>query len=142
MPTDSSGPDSPVLVSQPPYALGLTTFRFAALAALAGRAPIGGQREVALATYLAARLADDVRPTRGLSAATRAERAEGAKSWLASLALPTTIRPALVGLVDSTAGDAAVTARALRGVIGVTSGMLDRGARAELERLASALEQS
>jgi hypothetical protein len=138
----SAGPDSRVLVSQPPYALSLTTFRFAALAALAGRAPIGGKREVALAMYLAARLADDVRPSRCLSSATRAERADGARNWLAALALPTTIRPALVGLVDSTATDAAVTAKALRTVIGVTSDLLDRGARSELERLASALEQS
>src|SRR5690349_12491010 len=43
----------------PPYALSSPAFRFRALAVLAGRAPLGGQREVALATYLAARLADD-----------------------------------------------------------------------------------
>jgi hypothetical protein len=139
---DLAGPDSRVLLSQPPYALSLTTFRFAALAALAGRAPIGGRREVALATYLAARLADDVRPSRCLSPAIRAERADGARNWLATLALPTTIRPALLGLVDSTANDAAVTAKAVRAVIGVTTDLLDRGARSELEQLASALEQS
>lgn len=138
----SCGADCPVLVSQPPYGLSLTTFRFAALAALAGRAPIGGQREVAMATYLAARLADDTRPARSLSALTRAERAESARNWMATLALPSTIRPALIGLVDSSASDAASAARALRAVIGVTAGLLDPGAHSELERLAVALEAS
>ena len=71
-----------VPVTNPPYALATTTFRFAALAALAGRAPLGGQREVALATYLAARLAQDVLPERGVPQTSRAERAVGAKSWL------------------------------------------------------------
>ena len=138
----SSGADCPVLVSQPPYGLSLTTFRFAALAALAGRAPIGGQREVALAVYLGARLADDTRPARSLSALTRTERADSARNWMATLALPNAIRPALVGLVDSSASDAAAAARALRTVIGVTSSFLDPGARSELDRLAVALEAS
>ena len=40
----------------PPYALTPTTFRFRALAALAGRAPLGGGRETALASYVVARL--------------------------------------------------------------------------------------
>jgi hypothetical protein len=40
-----------------------TPFRFPALASLAGRAPLGGDREVALATYLAARLAHDALAT-------------------------------------------------------------------------------
>jgi hypothetical protein len=52
----------------PPYALEPLSFRFAALAALAGRAPIGGQREVALATYVVARLAHDAAPTRMVAA--------------------------------------------------------------------------
>ncbi|MEP6493142.1 MAG: hypothetical protein ABJF01_10730 [bacterium] len=134
--------DSPVLVTQLPYALSVTTFRFAALAALAGRAPIGGQREVALATYLAARLADDVRSARNLSPATRAERAGSARSWMSNLALPNTVRPALVRLVEASANDTADTARALRVVIGVTATLLDSGAQSELERLATALEQS
>jgi len=121
--------------------LSVTTFRFAALAALSGRAPIGGQREVALATYLAARLADDVRHARGLSPATRAERAGNAKSWISNLALPANVRPALVRLVESSANDPAATARAVRAVIAVTTSILEPGAVSELERLATALEQ-
>ena len=64
-----------MIVSQPPYALAATPFRFPALASLAGRAALGGDREVALATYLAARLAHDTLPDRGLSQPIRAERA-------------------------------------------------------------------
>src|SRR5881396_4039624 len=51
-----------VIAAHPPYALAPLSFRFAALATLAARAPIGGQREVALATYVAARLAHDAIP--------------------------------------------------------------------------------
>src|SRR5215216_5312955 len=49
----------PVPVTLPPYALPAPVFRFRNLATLAGRAPIGGAREVALACFVAARLAND-----------------------------------------------------------------------------------
>jgi hypothetical protein len=129
-----------VLVTQPPYALSSTTFRFAALAALAGRAPIGGQREVALAAYVAARLAEDVMADRGLSQPTRVDRAGHAKQWLSTLALPATMRPAFALLVDASAGERAAVARATRDVILATAGFLDSAARHELEQLAIALE--
>jgi hypothetical protein len=131
-----------VPLPQPPYALSSTTFRFAALAALAGRAPIGGQREVALATYLAARLAHDVLPEKGLTQPVRVERAGNAKSWLSTLALPTPIRPALASLVDASGGDCAAVCPALRNVMAVTANFLDSAARSELDQLADALERS
>src|SRR5262245_54071178 len=77
-------PPVPVPPSAPPYALASTPFRFPALAALAGRAPLGGQREVALATYLAARLAHDTLPERAVSPTTRTERAANARTWLST----------------------------------------------------------
>jgi len=55
-----------VLFAAPPYALAPTSFRFPALAALAGRAPLGGQREVVLAAYVVARLAHDTLAERGV----------------------------------------------------------------------------
>src|SRR3954465_7167797 len=61
--------------NQPPYAVPSTEFRFPALAALAGRAQLGGDREVALALYVAARLAQDCRGASALSDSSRAERA-------------------------------------------------------------------
>ena len=131
-----------MIVSHPPYALDPTPFRFPALAGLAGRAPLGGQREVAIATYLAARLAHDALPNRALSGAVRLERATGAKTWLSTMALPATVRPALAKLVDATGGGPAQTAEALRAVITVTATLLDGRAKSELDHLAAALERS
>lgn len=131
-----------MIVPQPPYALEPTTFRFPALAALAGRMPLGGQREVALAAYLAARLAHDALPDRGLSGAIRAERSAGAKTWLGTLALPGSVRPALLRLVEASAGTSAQVAEAVRGVIAVTANLLDGRSKSELEQLAAAFEKA
>jgi hypothetical protein len=129
-----------VLITRPPYGLAPTPFRFPALAALAGRAPLGGRREVALATYLAARLADDVLPENGLAVAVRAERALTARNWLSTVALPTPIRQPLARLIDASAADAPGAGQALRAVIAVTAEFLDRAARLEVEKLAETLE--
>ena len=126
----------------PPYAVPATSFRFAALATLAGKAPLGGRREVALAVYLAARLADDTLPDRGVSAEARAERASHAKSWLSSMALAAPVRTALSRLIDATANGPRATALALPPVITATGSQLDASARAELDRLTVALGAS
>jgi hypothetical protein len=130
-----------VLVSLPPYALAPTPFRFPALATLAGRAPLGGDREVVLATYFAARLAHDARADGGVSQPVRAERATSAKSWLATIILPPSIRTALARLVEASGDDAKGVAAALRSVIAATSSRLDIPARLELTRLAESLER-
>jgi hypothetical protein len=127
-------------VPLPPYALPATSFRFPALAALAGKAPLGGQREVTLAVYLAARLAQDSLPDRDLSPASRTERCVAAKQWLASVALPAPVRAPLAKLVDSSTGKPAAVAEALRGVMAVTADYLDSGARSELNQLSTALD--
>jgi len=130
-----------VIASNPPYALRPLAFRFAALATLAGRAPIGGQREVALAAYVAARLVDDATAGRELPPPIRIERAATARNWLSSLTpLPPSVRTPLARLVDSTAGDAAGMKAALQGVITVTAPYLDAAARSELDSLAAALD--
>ena len=130
-----------MIVSQPPYALAATPFRFPALASLAGRAALGGDREVALATYLAARLAHDGLADRGLSQPIRAERAVSAKSWLATLSLPAAIRTALARLVEASGGEARGIAPALRAVIAAASGRLDPASRLELNRLVETFER-
>jgi hypothetical protein len=127
-----------VIVSQPPYALAPIPFRFPALASLAGRAPLGGEREVALATYLAARLAHDSLAERGIPQPVRAERATSAKTWLATLALPATIRSALIRLIEASGEDSVGVVAPLRAVIAATSNRLDRAARVELDRLVEA----
>lgn len=131
----------PVIVQQPPYALEPTPFRFPALASLAGRAPIGGEREVALATYLAARLAHDAHADRGLTTEIRAERAASAKTWLSTLSLPASTRSALAGLMDASGTDGNGLATAVRAVITATTNRLDRASRSELERLAESFER-
>ena len=130
-----------MIASLPPYAVRPTQFRFPALAALAGRAAIGGQREVALATYMAARLADDLLPEHELEPAVREERAGAAKHWLSSVVLPAQVRPMLVRLVEASNVGRAAAAAAVRGVITVTASHLDKAARSELDQLAEALER-
>ncbi len=127
--------------ANPPYALAPTSFRFPALAALAGRAPIGGHREVALAAYVAARLADDTRVDHGLTPAARAERAAHARTWLAMLTpLPSAVRPAILKVMEASAASPQTAGNAVRGVIAVTAEFLDSAARSELDHLAKALE--
>jgi hypothetical protein len=130
-----------VIVSQPPYALAPTPFRFPALASLAGRAALGGDREVALATYLAARLADDALADRGLSQPVRAERAASAKTWLSTLSLPAAIRTSLARLVEASGAEPPGIAPALRSVLAATTSRLDQASRAELGRLAESFER-
>jgi len=130
-----------VFASLPPYAVAPTQFRFPALAALAGRAAIGGQREVALALYMAARLADDLLPGRELDAAVREERAGAARHWLASVALPAQVKPAIARVADASNVSRDATAAAFRGVMTVTATQLDKAARLELDHLIEALER-
>ena len=125
----------------PPYALAAPTFPFPHLAGLAGRAPIGGAREVALACFVAARLAVECGP--GLADAAdpaRAARATGAKGWLSTLALPNEVRAPLIRCVESTAqGSSRIVGQELAALAAVGAGYLDVGSRAELETLAAAL---
>lgn len=130
-----------MLASLPPYAVAPTEFRFPALAALAGRAALGGQREVALATYMAARLVHDLLPDHELDAMVRGERAAAAKNWLSTVTLPAQVRPTLVRLIEASNASRTTSAAAVRAVIAATGTQLDKAARLELERLAEALER-
>ena len=87
----------------PPYALSTPTFRFRHLAAFAGKAPIGGAREVALAALVVARLAADCREDMGEEPGSRATRCAAAKTWLGTLALPASVRTALTRCADASA---------------------------------------
>jgi hypothetical protein len=121
-------------VPLPPYALSTPRFRFRALASLAGRSPRGGEREVALAALLAARLVVGALPPHLLPQGVRITRANGARAWFASLALPVALRQSLAKLVDATTSvDRSMLETALKGVIDVTSPQLDHGAIAELQ---------
>jgi hypothetical protein len=131
-----------VIVSQPPYALSSTAFRFPARGALAGRAPLGGQPEVVLATFLAARLAYDAIPGGPLTPALRTERAAGAKTWLSTASLPTAIRPSLAHLIEVSGADRRTVVAALRAVVAATAAMLDARSHAELDQLIALLDRA
>jgi len=120
----------------PPFALSSPVFRFRALASLAGRAPLGGPREVALATYLVARLVDDCLPEKLLQATAREERSTAARGWLANIALPTPVRTALTKLAEATSHSIDDIEPMLASVITTTSSYLDAAAHTELDRLA------
>lgn len=124
----------------PPYALTTPRFRFRALAALVGRSPLGGEREVALATLLAARLVVGALPPQPLPQGVRIARANGARAWFAALALPTALRQSLARLVDATTSvDRDGLEPALRAVIDVSAPQLDHSAIGELREVVKSL---
>lgn len=110
------------------------------MAALAGRAPIGGAREVALASFVVARLAaerlggtDDDRPQ-------RAARCLAAKGWLGTLALPQPVRGAAGKCAElSIDGQRGLLSREVRDLIVAATGFLDAQSRNELDALARSL---
>lgn len=128
-----------------PYALEPTIFPFPALATMAGRAPLGGPREIALACFLVGRIVRDATSAAGaLSPEQKSVRALGAKHWLGSAAIPTPVRSALAQLAESTAlhgGDRTAIKAALDSVMTVTANHLDSAARLELGRLAQAIAE-
>jgi hypothetical protein len=127
---------------RPPYGLGAQPFRFPALAALAGRGQIGGDREIALAAFALARLVIGVLPPTALSAPARSSRAAAARQWLASITVPPAVRTAFTHLADATASnDRATLATALRTTILAAAPALDSAARAELDALLVEVER-
>jgi hypothetical protein len=122
-----------------PFALDPLRFPFPALAALAGRLPLGGGREVALAALLTARLAQSVTGGDALGEAERATRAAAAKVWLASLALPAATRVPFARCVEASTGAPLAAAGALRALVAATGAHLDGPSVQELERLARQL---
>ena len=122
-----------------PFALDTPTFSFPALAVLAGRAPIGSARDIAIVAFATARMAEEVRAG-GLPADERQARAAGARKWMATLSLAEPVRRAFTDLIAATEQDGATVAAALRRVIEVTGAQLDPASRSELDRLAKDVE--
>jgi hypothetical protein len=122
-----------------PYGLDPLGFPFPSLALLAGRLPLGGGREVALASLMVARLAASLSGTYGLTAPERAARAAAAKVWLASLALPANTRVPFARCIESTTGSPHQVAAALRAMLAAAGVHLDSASVSELERLARGL---
>ena len=124
----------------PPFALASPRFLCPALAQLAGRAPLGGGREVVLACFVGARLAATLLPEHALPPAVRLARAGAARTWLTTLSLPAALRIPCARLVDASAGaDVDILAAALERVTEGAAEQLDGAARAELEALSRAI---
>jgi hypothetical protein len=134
----------PVPVTLPPYALPAPVFQFRNLATLAGRAPIGGAREVALACFVAARLVNDCcDPVLALDEDARAARFAGAKGWLGTIAIPAPVRTPVAKLAEASAyGHAESMASLVAALAKAADAFLDPAARLELDALAARLAQS
>jgi hypothetical protein len=131
------------VIGQPPrFALVTPRFRFRALASFAGRASIGGEREVALACLVAGRLAAAMLEPFDLTPADAKARSMCAKQWIASLSLPAGFRTALAEIPDAVAsGNRARAASALSTACQRSEGNLDEASVAELRMLVTELRE-
>ena len=130
-------------VQLPPYALSAPTFRFRALAMHAGRAPLGGEREIALACFVLARLAAGMHKPFLLAAGDVSTRATAAKQWVASLVLPANTRTAANSVIDGVSGgNRRATASGIRHLAEMSASHLDQASMSELNELVTELSTS
>lgn len=95
---------------------------------------------MALASLMAARLAEGLLLTVPLSAPARASRAAGARVWCSTLTLPAAARIPLARVVDaSETGERARVADALATFASVAAALLDAASRAELADVVATL---
>jgi hypothetical protein len=125
-----------VIGQQPRFSLATPRFRFRALAACAGRASLGGDREVAMACLVGARMASSMLAPYSIPLTDAKSRSAAAKQWLASLSLPPGIRTALGHLADTvSSGDRATAGDALLALVGTAAKQIDEPSVSELRAL-------
>jgi hypothetical protein len=125
-----------VIGQQPRFALATPVFRFRSLAALSGRASLGGDRETLLACLQLGRLCAGILPPYSLARELTLERTEHTKQWLSSLAVPSGIRSTAFGVIGGLTGhDRARCALAFEDLVKAAVGQLDEASRAELNAL-------
>jgi hypothetical protein len=132
-----------VLGQLPRFALTTPVFRLRALAALSGRASLGGDRETLLACLQLGRLCAGILAPYEMNREQLHERTENTKQWLSALAVPTAIRTAassIFGALNSF--DRTRSAEAFGGLVKAISGQLDEASRAELNALIQELAPS
>jgi len=130
------------MIQAPPYALSSPVFRFRALASHAGRAALGGDREIALACFAVARLAGGMVAPFVLTPSDAVTRVANTKQWLSSLNLPAAHRAACIAVADAvSAGTRRPVVHALSGLIEVAVRNLDQGSIAELHELMAEIGQ-
>jgi hypothetical protein len=128
-----------VLGNAPPYALDTFGFLLPALASCAGRAPVGGDRDLALGVWMSARLAHAMLPPISLPAVERTIRADRAKQWLGSLTIPQPARLALFRAIDATATYPPQAADALAELATIVTGHIDPPSQQEIANLVARL---
>jgi hypothetical protein len=125
-----------VLGQLPKFALVTPSFRFRSLAAAAGRASLGGDRETLLACMQLGRLCAGMLPPYELTRELTLERTENTKQWLSSLAVPSGIRSTAFGILGGLTGhDRARLAEAFEDLVKAAPAQLDEAARIELTHL-------
>ena len=129
-------PTTPVVaVAPPPYSLEAVAFPLPALADAAASAALGGDREMAIGSFLVARLMLAVLPPTQLAQGERLARAERARHWLSGLAMPQPARMALLRAVDASVAGGRDAAAALRELAQMLMGHLTPPALQELVAL-------
>ena len=124
----------------PPYALHTLRFRFRALATQAGRSSLGGDREVVLACFVAARIGAGLFPEMRADPAKLQVRAVAARQWLSSISVPGQVRQAVGAVISASAGaDAVAAARALTHLLLLAPAQLDEASVAEIQELVDEL---
>ena len=127
----------------PPFAIQTPQFRFRALASHAGRAALGGDREVALACFAVARLGAGLLPPVMLAAGDAAARAAATRNWLASLTLASPARSAAAAAIDAIAsGNRRAAAESVRDLAAAAGPQLDVASANEIRELAEELHGS
>ena len=125
-----------VIVPQLRYGLATPNFRFRALAAFAGNASLGGDREIALACFLAGRLACAMLAPYAVPPSNAKARSVAAKQWLSSLSLPAPIRATAIHVADAVAsGDKAAAAGGLTKLLDAALRNIDLASANELRSL-------
>lgn len=127
------------LSAAPRYALEPVTFSVPSLAECAQSATLGGDREMALAALMTARLMLAGLPPTELPAAERAIRAERARNWLSALTMPQPARMALLRAVDASIASGIEATASLRELMHVLAGHLTPRALQEIGVLAERL---
>ena len=126
----------------PPYALDSFAFTLPALASCAGRAPVGGDRELTLGVWMSARLALAMLPPISLSPVERTLRADKAKNWLGSLTVPQPARLAFLRAFDATATYPMQAADALAELATTVTGHIDAASQQEVAEIIVRLRAS
>jgi hypothetical protein len=125
-----------VIGQQPRFSLATPRFRFRALAACAGRASLGGDREVAMACLVGARMASAMLAPYSIPLTDSKSRSAAVKQWLASLSLPLAIRTALGHLADTvSSGDRTAAGDALLALVVAAAQQIDEPSASELRAL-------